>query len=240
MVVGYDRELCAAVVGAFVEELLRSYRWRAKRMFGLSSVEDAFPGAVTVIQRFDSALRLNVHAHTLVLDGVYVRRAGMDGECLPFLRLSAPTEGEVQNVAERTAKRVAAILKNRGRSIEGLSGGEVGDDIEPALMACYGVAARAPALRVVEPSRIREDERVAVVMGLNVHAGAAIDGRDRKRVERVCRYLVRCRRRVFIGCGFTACSRRMRHCEEKSFRRHGHRQRRTSRHPSAFAVASIR
>ncbi|MDI1452215.1 hypothetical protein, partial [Polyangium sp. 6x1] len=53
-------------------------------------------------------------------------------------------EGEVQNVAERTAKRVAAILKNRGRSIEGLSGGEVGDDIEPALMACYGVAARAP------------------------------------------------------------------------------------------------
>ncbi|WP_373372376.1 transposase [Polyangium mundeleinium] len=59
-------------MGAFVEELLRSYRWRARRMFGLSSVEDAFPGAVTVIQRFDSALRLNVHAHTLVLDGVWV------------------------------------------------------------------------------------------------------------------------------------------------------------------------
>ena len=113
----------------------------------------------------------------------------MDGECLSFLRLPAPTEGEVQNVAERTAKRVAAILKNRGRSIEGLSGGEEG--YEPALVACYDVAARAPALRVVEPSRIREDERVAVVMGFNVHAGAAIDGRDRKRVERVCRYLVR-------------------------------------------------
>ncbi|WP_373372375.1 transposase [Polyangium mundeleinium] len=28
-------------------------------------------------------------------------------------------------------------------------------------------------------------------MGFNVHAGAAIDGRDRKRVERGCRYLVR-------------------------------------------------
>ena len=33
--------------------------------------------------------------------------------------------------------------------------------------------------------------RVALVMGFNVHAGAAIDGRGRKRVERVCRYLVR-------------------------------------------------
>jgi hypothetical protein len=191
VVVGYDRELCAAVVGAFVEELLRSYRWRAKRLFGLSSVEDAFPGAVTVIQRFDSALRLNVHVHTLVLDGVYVRSAGMDGECLSFLRLPAPTEGEVQDVAARTAKRVVAILKKRGRSIEGLSGGEEGGDIEPALAACYDVAARAPALRVVGPSRIRDDEHVAVVMGFNVHAGAAIDGRDRKRVERVCRYLVR-------------------------------------------------
>ncbi len=45
----------------------------AKREFGLSSVEDAFTGMVTMIQRFDSALRLNVHFHTLVLDGVYVR-----------------------------------------------------------------------------------------------------------------------------------------------------------------------
>ncbi len=40
---------------------MRSYRWRAKRLFGLSSVEEAFTGTVTVIQRFDSALRLNVH-----------------------------------------------------------------------------------------------------------------------------------------------------------------------------------
>jgi hypothetical protein len=28
-------------------------------------------------------------------------------------------------------------------------------------------------------------------MGFNVHAGARIDGRDRPRVERVCRYLAR-------------------------------------------------
>jgi hypothetical protein len=130
-VIGYDRELCAAVVGAFVEELLRSYRWRAKRMFGLSSVEDAYPGAVTVIQRFDSALRLNVHAHTLVLDGVYVRRVGTDGEDLSFLRLPAPTEDEVHDVAERTAKRVLSILKKRGRSMAGLLRGQSGRGHRP-------------------------------------------------------------------------------------------------------------
>jgi hypothetical protein len=134
---------------------------------------------------------LNVHAHTLALDGVYVRRVDMHGESLSFLRLPAPTEDEVREVAERTARRVISILKKRGRSIEGLSNGEEGGDADHALLACYGIAARTPATRIVEPGRMRADERVAVVAGFNVHAGAAIDGRDRKRVERVCRYLVR-------------------------------------------------
>jgi hypothetical protein len=115
----------------------------------------------------------------------------MHGETLSFLRLPAPTEDEVREVAERTARRVISILKKRGRSIEGLSNGEEGGDVDQALLACYGIAARAPATRIVEPGRMRADERVAVVAGFNVHAGAAIDGRDRKRVERICRYLVR-------------------------------------------------
>jgi hypothetical protein len=90
------------VLDAFVRELMRSYRWRAKRLFGLSSVSEAQTGTVTVIQRFDSALRLNVHMHTLVLDGVYVS----DGEGIHFLQLPTPTQDEVHEVTERTAKRV--------------------------------------------------------------------------------------------------------------------------------------
>ena len=46
---GYDRQLCALVVDTFVRELQRSYRWRVQCLFGLSSVEDAFMGTVTVI-----------------------------------------------------------------------------------------------------------------------------------------------------------------------------------------------
>jgi len=186
--VGYDRELCALVIDAFIRELLRSYRFRAKLLFGLQSVDEAFAGAVTVIQRFDSALRLNVHAHTLVLDGVYVR--GADGETLRFLSLPAPTEDEVHNVADRTAKRVVAALQKRGRTLEALSNGNE-TEVDAALRACYDAAARTPKTRVVEPGRLRADERVAVVAGFNVHAGRAIDGRDRRQLERVCRYLLR-------------------------------------------------
>lgn len=88
----------------------RSCRWRAKRRLGLRSVELAQTGAVTFIQRFDSALRLHPHPHTLALDGVYVR--GDDGE-LAFHPLPAPSAKQVADVARRTAARVRQLLEQR-------------------------------------------------------------------------------------------------------------------------------
>ena len=40
------------------------------------SRKDGATGAVTLIQRFGSALNLNIHFHILFLDGVYVYRGG--------------------------------------------------------------------------------------------------------------------------------------------------------------------
>jgi hypothetical protein len=45
-------------------------RPEAKRALGLRTVGTAEIGAVTFVQRCDSSLRLNVHFHTLALDGV--------------------------------------------------------------------------------------------------------------------------------------------------------------------------
>jgi len=135
MAVGYDGALCSAVVGAFVEEVQRSYRWRAKRQLGLPSVQLAHTGAVTFIQRFDSALRLNPHPHTLALDGVYVR--GDDGE-LAFHALPAPTAAEVADVARRTAKRVRRLLEVRE--------GESDDDEPTAWTVCCAASARGLSL----------------------------------------------------------------------------------------------
>jgi hypothetical protein len=51
-------------------------------------------GAVTLIQRFGSALNLNVHFHTLVLDGAY-----LVGTEPPVFRLIAPPcEEELQTI----------------------------------------------------------------------------------------------------------------------------------------------
>jgi Transposase zinc-binding domain/Putative transposase len=97
---GYDRVLCGEVLRAWASELSRSYKRRAKRELGLRSVSDAQTGAVTFVQRFDSALRLNVHFHTLALDGVYVRDA-CSAE-LRFMAMAAPTLEQIHDVAKRT------------------------------------------------------------------------------------------------------------------------------------------
>ena len=155
---GYDRRLCVDLMGAFASELSRSYRRRAKRALGLSSVSDALTGAVTFVQRFDSALRLHPHAHTLVLDGVYVR----DGDgVLEFHALPEPTVAEVTSVAAATAARIERVLQAHGRDIGERS--DSGDDQlsldYPALASCYRAATAGrqllgdnpgqPALRLV-------------------------------------------------------------------------------------------
>jgi Putative transposase len=152
------------------------------------SVEDAFSGTVTVIQRFDSALRLNVHLHVLAFDGVYVKG---DDRGLRFLRLPRPKEEEVYEVALRTAKKVLSIWEKKDRSVADASHEEAESEIEPALLACYDIAGRAPKKRIVEGPRLGKGEMAVIVDGFNVYAGDAIDGRDRKRVERICRYLAR-------------------------------------------------
>ena len=49
LAVGYDGALCSKVVCSFVQEVQRSYRWRATRALGLRSVELAHSGVVTFI-----------------------------------------------------------------------------------------------------------------------------------------------------------------------------------------------
>jgi len=202
VLLGYDRRLCAEVLEAFVLELSRSLKRRAKQSLGLETVAQALTGAVSVIQRGDSSLRLNVHFHVIALDGVYVRQE--PDAPLVFHPLPAPTADEVTVVAKRTALRVQKILARHGRTLDG-TGERDAHDAEPAeqlaLSACYGAAASGlgldgdragqPLLRVVDPSRARDAEPVADVMGFNVHAQVAIPARDRPRLERLCRYVCR-------------------------------------------------
>src|SRR5690606_39792072 len=54
----------------FVRAVFASLRRRARSHWGIARSQG---GAVTFVQRFGDALNLNVHFHSLVLDGVYAR-----------------------------------------------------------------------------------------------------------------------------------------------------------------------
>ena len=85
-------------------------------------------GAVTLIQRFGSALNLNIHlmcmdarmprahgcagaAHMLFLDGVYVGEAGSSAQ---FRRVKAPTDNELTQLAHTIAHRFARYFERHG------------------------------------------------------------------------------------------------------------------------------
>ena len=91
-----------------------------------------------------------------------------------------------------------------GRSLDELD--DAPDELaanQPILASCYAASVGDRQLLGSAPGqRTRKlvhavwevsapGEAVADVGGVNVHAGAAIDGRDRRRLERLCRYVAR-------------------------------------------------
>jgi hypothetical protein len=130
----WDHKLCRAVLAVYTRALLGFYRKRARA----SGHRDGRTGTVTVIQRFGGALNLNVHFHTLVVDGVFVREP--DGS-LSFAAAKAPTDREVEALLGLIRKRVLRLLVRRGLLCE--EGGESSDETEaPPLRALYAASVR--------------------------------------------------------------------------------------------------
>ena len=74
-------------------------------------ISQAHTGAVTLIQRFGSALNLNLHFHVLFIDGVFSPKSNGD---LRFHRVNAPTSKELTSIDEPLpkvdTKKTAVIL----------------------------------------------------------------------------------------------------------------------------------
>ncbi len=197
-----DAKLTSAVLRAFIRSLFAELRRRARRKWHIPAEQC---GAVTFIQRFGSALNLNIHFHTLALDGVYTYTLGQ-GQTPRFLPLPPPSAHEVARVLAGTARRIQRLLEARA---EDDADALARDEPLMALLAAASLrtriatgAHRGEAWRRlgdrVEPS---EDERtdadpeasarVPQHGGMSLHADVAVPARDRRRLERLCRYAAR-------------------------------------------------
>ena len=99
-----------AVVTQVIGIVYRAISAHLIRKAGLTRAS-AVMGAVTLIQRFGSALNLNVHFHLLVLDGVY-RREG-EGR-LRFVSVPAPSAAELKRLVKQMAERIGRSLERSG------------------------------------------------------------------------------------------------------------------------------
>ncbi|MDD5308977.1 MAG: transposase zinc-binding domain-containing protein [Deltaproteobacteria bacterium] len=103
----HDGDLLSDVLAVFLRAVRGWYREAAK-MQGRDATRS---GSVTFAQRFGSALKLNPHFHSLMLDGVFA--AGDDGGPT-FHPAPALTDDDVRKLVKTVASRVLRLLERHG------------------------------------------------------------------------------------------------------------------------------
>src|SRR5450759_1557809 len=167
-------------------------------------------GAVTVIHRANSDLRLNPHLHTIFLDGVYA--PDRDGKGQMFHPAPAPAQQEVEAIVARASKRILRFLQRRGviTLVAAPGDGEVSvvtDDAlgeEDPLLARLLAAAtagcppagpankRKPLRIVLDPDDrpIAKGTLCAQEHGFNLQAATRVAANDKPGRLTLCRYIL--------------------------------------------------
>ena len=199
----WNARLTSEVLRAFLRAVFADQRRRARRLFGIRKGQC---GSVTFIQRFGSALNLTPHFHTLVLDGVY---AGPSHSLGDFVALPPPETEDVTRVLAGTARRILRRLERNGADEE--NDPLAGDDPLMAMLGAASIRSRIatgpeagePWRRLGDRVELGEENEAAVESravvpprcvrqgGMSLHADVAVPARDRRRLERLCRYVAR-------------------------------------------------
>jgi Putative transposase/Transposase zinc-binding domain len=191
----FDRALTSAVLRELIRAVSSWLRQRARRLGVVGALKT---GAVTVIQRFNSALGASPHFHTLFADGVYSFPVG---RAPVFHPTPAPTDEDVARVAAAVFRRVERRLADREpaavqrRFVEGapvlvaLTEASVGGVVATGsrrgrrIVRVRGAAADVDAFVM--------GRLCAEVEGFNLQAATRIAASDREGLERMARYLAR-------------------------------------------------
>jgi hypothetical protein len=169
------------------------------------------PGSITFLQRFGSALNLNLHFHLLFLEGVYLERPDQ-GRKPRFLQLEPPSDADVAEVGQKISRRVIRKLRRLGYLEADMeapvaTGYDPLRDTEPALahtMAAsvqqriaFGERAGQTVRRIGsgfgdagERPQLK-GPRCASVHGFSLHANTQIPAQRRDQLEQLLRYTAR-------------------------------------------------
>ena len=200
----YDGELLGAVGHLFTDSVLGFYR----RRMALDGFTRGRSGAMNVVQRTSSDLKLAPHFHTLALDGLYT--AGRDDGELGFHALPRLRTDEVADVLQTARIRITNLLERRGlieeRGDEQTQLALRCDDAEsePALarLAQTAVGTQPPAgpelrrrlAQAALPGRPGFTVAGALCVaeqGFSLHAATHVGAHDDRARARLVRYVLR-------------------------------------------------
>jgi hypothetical protein len=169
---------------------------------GLSEV--ILPAPECPLKKNSGAINLNVHLHSLVVDGVYYMDAQQK---IQFQRLPKPSDSEVAWVMERVVKRIIRLLERRGLGPQ--ADPDEADPLlrdQPLLAELYSASVQGRI--AIGP---RAGNRVAVMgipaepqmdgskhksgcvnkSGFSLHSSVSIPEKARRQLENLCRYVAR-------------------------------------------------
>ena len=164
--------------------------------------KQAKTGAVTIIQRFGSALNLNIHFHMLFLEGAISENAWGG---TTFTRIKAPSHGDMVELVHIISHRIARYLEKVGlvqRDMENSYLNLPVDD-EDSLLHLQGASvsyriAMGPqqgqkvfTLQTLPASAEGEYGQLANASGFSLHAGVFANADEPEKLERLCRYISR-------------------------------------------------
>ena len=173
----FREKLASAVVRVCMRVLSEHQRARA-RAAG-TDLGPPQPGAIVWIQRFSDGAGSWYHLHILTPDGVFHGRT--DRLAVVFAPQPAPTQREVDRLAENIARRVTKLVARHA--------GSAPDD---ALLArCAEQPAIAVRVPTPPPSRTRPPYLLGQHQGFTVHAATAVKPGQPEALERLVRYLGR-------------------------------------------------
>ncbi len=147
-----------------------------------------------------SALNLNLHFHMLYLNGVYDNKGY-------FWPVKPPNLGDLDEIAHKIAKRVSRYLERarylyRDAETEYLDLVSEEDDAMHSIIGAsityrlaFGpnIGKKALTLQTVPSSgdRKKSSKWVSKQAGFSLHAGVACKSNQRRKLERLCRYITR-------------------------------------------------
>ena len=161
----YRPEIQKQMLKIFMATISHWYKSKAKPQGQRKSLS---VGAVTVIQRFGGALNLNIHFHTIFLDGAYDDNG--------FIKTPAPRKEDIHELTRKIHAKAKKYLEQR----EDEAVGEVG------LRQLF--FSKSTQL-IGEPVQWQTDTNS--YKGFSLNAEVAVRKNNRQKLEKLCRYILR-------------------------------------------------